>query len=90
LQHLSKSGVAEVSVGIYKLRLVEQVENIRPELEVFGLGNCKPLREGDIPLVFSRSAADRTRGGGESAEGGIGELSRVQVEIVVLLGIENL
>src|ERR1035438_6495702 len=37
LQHLAERRIAEISVRVNELRLVEQVENVGPELEVFRL-----------------------------------------------------
>jgi hypothetical protein len=39
LQHLPECRVREVSIGIEKLRFVEQIENIGAELEIPSLGN---------------------------------------------------
>jgi hypothetical protein len=68
LQDLSERCVAEVPVRIYELGLIEKIENVSAELEVLRLRQRNPLRERNVPLIFSRTAADRTRSRCESTE----------------------
>jgi hypothetical protein len=60
LLDLAEGCVAKVPIGIHELRFVEQIENIRSELEVPCLGKRNSLRKSNVPLIFPWAAADRT------------------------------
>src|ERR1700681_497855 len=53
--------VADVAVGIQELSVIEGVEELRSELEVFAFADRQDLLHGKIKIVDSRPAADRPR-----------------------------
>ena len=53
--------VADVAVGVQELRVVKEVKEFGPELEVFALPDRRDLLDREIKIPDSRSAAEGTR-----------------------------
>ena len=69
LGHLAKLGtVARVAVGVKELRVVEDVEELGAEVNVFSLRELNRLQDRKIRLTDVRSAADGALGGAEGTK----------------------
>src|SRR5215472_10789068 len=79
LKYLSESRVREVAVRVYELRLIEYVEDVRPELEVLRFCESDLLGKSDVPLIFARTTTNGTWGCSELTEGWILELGLVRI-----------
>ena len=67
--HAAEVGpVTAIAVGVCELRVIEEVEEVGAELNIFRLGDIGPLQECNIEIVNSRSAALGAFGGRYFAE----------------------
>jgi hypothetical protein len=56
------SRIADIAIGIFKLRMVEQIEELRPKLNRRSLSQRDVLKDGKIEIGDTRTTADGARG----------------------------
>ena len=82
-RNLTERSAEEIGVRIRELRVVEQVESLRPEFGFQTLGNSRGLGQGQIEIRTSRTAEEVTRQAIASpwSIGNRGEGAAVEVQI---------
>ena len=74
-QNLIESWRTDVAVGKTEIGMVEDVEELRPELKFLRLRDANVLERGKVPVGVARPLRDVAARGAELLHGGIGVLN---------------